>query len=100
MDDILDCGVDIINLQDLVNDIDWIAEKLAGKVCIDLDLDRQDIMLNGTHAQVDSLILEEIEKLGSKEGGLMLCQGVYPGIPLENIAAAMDAMEKYTGYYS
>ncbi|MBT4499942.1 MAG: hypothetical protein HOC74_19595 [Gemmatimonadetes bacterium] len=100
MDDILDCGVDIINLQDLVNGIDWIAEKLAGKVCIDLDVDRQDIMMNGTPAQVDSLILEEIEKLGSKEGGLMLCQGVYPAISLENIEAAMDAMEKYAGYYS
>jgi uroporphyrinogen-III decarboxylase len=100
VNDILECGVDIINLQDLVNGIDWIAENLTGKVCVDLDVDRQEVMMNGTPGQIDSLIREEIEKLGSKEGGLMLCHGVYPGIPLENIAAAMAAMEKYTGYYA
>jgi len=100
MDDILACGLDVINLQDLVNGIDWIAEHLTGKVCVDLDVDRQEVMLNGTPEQVDDLVREEVEKLGSREGGLMLVHGVYPGIPLENVAAAMDAMERYAGYYA
>jgi len=41
-----------------------------------------------------------VEKLGSKQGGLMMIYGLYPGIPLENVQALMDAMERYMGYYA
>jgi hypothetical protein len=98
--DLLDCGVDVINLQDLVNGIDWMAEHLAGRICMDLDIDRQNITPHGTPAQVDALIREEVEKLGSKQGGLMMIYGLYPGVPLENVRALMDAMEKYATYYA
>ena len=100
VDDLIEGGVEVINLQDLVNGIDWIAERFAGRVCIDLDIDRQNITARGTPGQVDDLIREEVEKLGSKEGGLMMIYGLYPGIPLENIKALMDAMEKYSTHYS
>lgn len=99
-DDIIDGGVEIINLQDLVNGIDWIQNKFAGRVCIDLDIDRQSITRFGTPKQIDDLILEEVTKLGSKQGGLMMIYGLYPGIPPENICALMDAMEKYMLYFN
>jgi len=99
-DDLLECGVDVINLQDLANGIDWIAENFAGKICVELDIDRQSITARGTPAQIDALIREEVEKLGSKRGGLMMIYGLYPGVPLENAAAVMDAMERYAVYYS
>lgn len=99
-DDLIDGGVEIVNLQDLVNGIDWIQSRLAGKVCIDLDIDRQQITRFGTPAEIDVLIREEVTKLGSKAGGLMMIFGLYPGTPLENVAALMDAMERYMGYYS
>ena len=67
-EDILSVGVDVLNLQDLVNGIDWIRR--------------------------------EIETLGSKEGGLCLIYGLYPGTPLENAGAVMDAMERYMGYFA
>jgi hypothetical protein len=86
-------------LQDLVNGIDWIAEHYASKVCIDLDIDRQKITPKGSPQDIDQLIREEVEKLGSKDGGLMMIYGLYPGVPLENVKALMDAMEKYAGYY-
>jgi hypothetical protein len=100
MDDLLDCGIDVINLQDLVNGVDWIADHLSGKICIDLDIDRQRITRFGTPAQVDALVREEVEKLGSRQGGLMMIYGLYPGVPLENAAALMDAMERYATYYA
>lgn len=99
IDDLIDGGVEIINLQDLVNGIDWIANRFAGKVCIDLDIDRQSITPNGTPMQIDALVREEVEKIGRKEGGLMMIYGLYPGVPLENVKALMDAMEKYAFYY-
>ncbi len=100
VDDLIDGGVEIINLQDLVNGIDWIADKFAGKVCIDLDVDRQSITPHGSPKQIDSLIREEVTKLGSKKGGLTMLYGMYPGVPLQNAKAIMDAMEKYATFYS
>ena len=99
-DDLVDGGVEVLNLQDLVNGIDWIAEKFAGEVCIDLDIDRQRITPHGSPQQTDDLIREEVEKLGSKRGGLTMIYGLYPGVPLENVKALMDAMERYAAYYS
>jgi len=105
MDDLLDCGVTretpgVMNIQDLVNGIDWIRERLTGKVCVELDIDRQKITPFGTPAQVDALVREAVQKLGSREGGLMMIYGLYPGVPLENVNALMDAMEKYAVFYS
>jgi len=100
VDDLIEGGVDVINLQDLVNGIDWIADKFAGRMCVDLDIDRQRITPYGTPAQIEALIREEVEKLGSKQGGLLMVYGLYPGVPLGNVKALMDAMEKYATYYS
>lgn len=100
IDDLILGGVEVINLQDLVNGIDWIAEKLAGRICIDLDIDRQQVTPKGTPADVDALIRREVEELGSRQGGLMMIYGLYPGVPLANVKALMDAMEKYATYYS
>ena len=100
VDDLIDGGVEVINLQDVVNGIDWIADKFAGRTCIDLDIDRQSITARGTPKQIDGLIRKEVTKLGSKAGGLMMIYDLYPGVPLENVGALMDAMEKYSTHYS
>ena len=99
-DDLLECGVGVLNPQDLVNGIDEIAKHLKGRVAIDLDVDRQSITRFGTPKDIDDLIREEVVKLGSPEGGLSLVWGLYQDAPLENIKAVMDAMEKYAFYYS
>ena len=99
-DDLTESGVQILNLQDLVNGIDWIAEKYRGRICIDLDIDRQSITPFGTPEQIDALIKEEVEKISLPEGGLVMTYGLYPGVPLENVKAVMDAMEKYAFYHS
>ena len=98
--DLLELGVNAINLQDRVNGVDWIKDNLAGKVCVDLDIDRQEITPFGTPDKIDALIREEVEKIGSKDGGLVMLYGLYPGVPLENVKAVMDAMERYSTYYS
>lgn len=100
VDDLIDGGAAVLNLQDLVNGIDWIADKLAGRVCIEIDIDRQQITPHGTPAEIDSLIREEVDKLASREGGLMMIYGLYPGVPLGNVKAVMDAMERYASYYA
>lgn len=100
VDDLMDSGVQVINLQDLVNGLDWIKARFKGKTCIDLDIDRQRITRFGTPAEIDALIRSEVETLGSREGGLTMIYGMYPGIPLENARALMDAMEKYAVFFA
>ena len=100
VDDLIDGGVEIMNLQDLVNGIDYIAGRLAGKTCVELDIDRQNITVFGTPKDIDNHIRHAVETLGCKEGGLMMCYGWYPGTPIENAAAVMDAMEKYSSFFS
>lgn len=99
-DDIIDGGVDALNLQDLVNGIDWISGKFRGKLCVDLDIDRQKVTAFGKPKDIEALIREEVRKIGTPDGGLMMIYGLYPGVPLENAAAIMDAMENYAFYYT
>lgn len=96
-EDIMDGGCQVLNLQDLVNGVDWIAENLKGKVCIELDVDRQNVTFGGTPREIDDLIREEVEKLRVPEGGLMMIYGLYPGTSLENAEAVANALEKYCG---
>lgn len=93
--DIIEGGCQVLNLQDLVNGIDWIQKNLKGKVCIELDIDRQKITYSGSPKDIDDLIREEVTKLSSPEGGLMLIYGLYPGTSIENAEAVAKAMEKY-----
>lgn len=97
VDDLIEGGVEIINLQDLVNGIDWIADRFAGSICIDLDIDRQEITPRGTEKEVEDLIRREVHTLGGRQGGLMLTYGLYPGVPVGNIRALMDALERHMG---
>lgn len=97
--DLVEVGVDLLNIQDQVNGIDWIRDNLIGKICVEVDIDRQTITRFGTPAEIDALIREEVSKLGSRQGGFAMAYGLYPGIPIENVIAVMDAMEKYMGYF-
>lgn len=98
--DLLDCGIDCINLQDLVNGIDFIADNLAGNVCVDLDIDRQQITRFGSPAEITAHLRTIMQQLGSRRGGLMFTYGWYPGIPLENMAALLDALESCSTTFS
>lgn len=91
--DLIAGGVEVLNLQDLVNGLDWIAAHLKGRVCIDLDLDRQRITPFGTPAEIRAHIQSVLHTLGDPAGGLMLTYGLYPGVPLGNVVALMDALE-------
>jgi len=96
-EDLLELGVQVLNVQDLVNGIEWLRDHLKGRVCIDLDIDRQHVTVSGSPADVDELVRREVAELGDPAGGLMLIYGLYPGVPLENAAALMDAMIRYRG---
>ena len=99
MDQLIDCGVTIINPQDLVNGIDNLAREVKGRVCIRLDVDRQSVVPFGTPREVHDLVGEGVRKLGSPEGGLELICAIYPPAPPENVDALISAMEEFRTYW-
>ena len=73
--------------------LDDVLERVAkGRICIDLDIDRQAITPYGTAEDVSGHIRRCVETLGAPTGGLTLVWGVYPPTPYENIEAAVRTM--------
>jgi uroporphyrinogen decarboxylase len=96
LDDLIACGVTVINLQDRVNGIDEIGKRCKGRIAVDLDIDRQEVTRNGSPKDVEELIREAVAKLSGPRGGLSLVYDLYPGIPIRNVEAVMRAMEEYS----
>ncbi len=99
MDEFAAAGVDIVNVQDLVNGIDNLAREVKGRFCIDLDVDRQKIVPFGTPRDIHDLIQEAVRKLGGPGGGLMLKVGIYPPTPPENVNAVCEAFGKFRTFF-
>ncbi len=96
--DLVECGVNVINPQIRANGLDNLVRVCKGKVCVDLDLDRQ-LFPFTTPAGIDEHVHEAVERLGAPEGGLWLKAEIDQGVPLENVAAIFDALEKYRGHF-
>ena len=97
--DLVDCGVKIVNPQIRANGLDGLEEVCKGKVCINLDLDRQ-LFPFCTPADIDDHVHEAVDRLGSPEGGLWLNAEINDDIPMENVAAIFKAVEKYRSHFS
>jgi len=97
--DLVACGVDVINPQVGANGLENLAEICKGKVCVDLDLDRQKFPFWNPD-DIDRHVKEAVEILGSPEGGLGLRAEIGDDVPLENVEAICCALEKYSTYYN
>lgn len=97
--DLIECGISIINLQDLVNGIDNICRLAREKIFLHLDIDRQRITVFGEPREIDTHILNCVRVLGSPNGGLDMRWAIHPPTPIENIEAGAEAMHKYSEYW-
>ena len=97
--DLMECGVSILNPQDLVNGLDNIRRLAKGRVFINLDIDRQRITVFGKPDEIDTHILDCIRTLGSPNGGLSMRWAILPPTPIENIEAGVKAMDRYAAYW-
>jgi len=98
-DQLINCGVCILNLQDMVNGLENIERELKGRICIRLDLDRQYTIPFGTRKEIRQLIEEAVRRLGSPRGGLELQLELSPSVPPENADAALSAIEEFRTYW-
>jgi uroporphyrinogen decarboxylase len=92
--DLVECGVTVINPQSRANGLENLARLCRGKVCIDLDLDRQ-LMPFGSPAEIEAHVREAVQTLATPAGGLWLKAEVNYEVPLENVEALCAALEKF-----
>lgn len=97
--DLIECGVDVINPQFRPNGMEHLVEVCRGKVCTDLDIDRQ-MMPFCSPKDMDDHVKECVMKMGSREGGLWLKGEIGKDVPLEIVEALLSALEKYRTYWS
>ncbi|NLF00381.1 MAG: hypothetical protein GX601_05315 [Anaerolineales bacterium] len=95
VDDLVECGVSVHDPQLRANTLDGIARAYTGKLCADVDLDRQGFPFM-TPADIRAQLRDVVRVMGAPEGGLMMLASVYGAdVPLANIQALCDAMEDY-----
>ena len=99
MPDLVACGVDIINPQFRANGIDNLVRvcRREQTITINLDLDRQ-LFPFATRSEIFDHVGECVESLYMPAGGLGLNVELDHGVSLENMAAVLDAVEKYRHY--
>lgn len=97
MPDLVDAGVNIINPQYRANSIDRIVKTCKGKIPIMLDLDRQ-LFPFSTPKDLRDHVRETIEKMYLPEGGLGINIEIGMEVPIENIEALIDEMDKMRLY--
>ena len=95
----MECGVDIINPQFRANGLDHLVDVCRRKqiIPINLDLDRQ-LFPFATRSELFDHVGACVESLYLPEGALGLNVELNYEIPLENMAAVLDAVEKYRHY--
>lgn len=97
MPDLQECGVDIINPQVRANGLDNLERVCKGKIPINLDLDRQ-LFPFATPSEIRAHIEECITRLYLPEGGLGVGAEISPDIPLANIEAIIDTLNRMRFY--
>jgi len=99
IEEFIECGVTIINPQDLCNGIENLAREVKGRICIRLDIDQQHTIPYGTRREIWELVEGAVRKLGSPKGGLGMSGEIYPPTLPENVDALCEALEAFRNYW-
>lgn len=95
--DMKEAGVNVLNPQIRANGLQHLVDTCKGKICIDLDLDRQ-LFPFATPKQIEEHIEECVRAMYMPEGGLMLVAECAADVPLENIEAICCALERMRNF--
>jgi uroporphyrinogen-III decarboxylase len=91
--DLIDVGVTILNPQFRSNGLEALKEVARGRVVLHQEVDAQ-LLPFATPSEIEAHVNEIFEALYLPEGGLMMLVEFAPDVPLENIEAALVALER------
>jgi uroporphyrinogen decarboxylase len=94
VDDLVECGLNIHDPQLRANGIKDIAKAYRGKLCANLDLDRQSFPFL-TPGELRDQVKGCLDAMYDPKGGLMLLASIYGEVPLRNIEALCNAFEDF-----
>lgn len=94
VDDLIEIGVDVLNPQIHTMDRQRLRALTHGRCCLAPDLDRQHCMPFGSPAEVQAHIAAIRDTFADASGGLILYAPIEKGLPLANIAAALNAFHQ------
>lgn len=95
-DQVLEIAPTVFNPQDRANGIEALRDTFKGRLCLDLDFDRQFALPFGSPQEIRELVEYEIGMLGAPEGGLMIKVEIRGDVPPENLDAVVSALEANT----
>lgn len=95
--DMQEAGVNVINPQIRANGLHNLVDVCKGKICVDLDLDRQFFPF-ASPSQIGDHIEECTRALYLPQGGLMLSAECAADVPLENIEAICTSLERMQNF--
>ncbi len=98
IEDFIEIGVDVLNPQHHIMGDERVAARMAGKICLRSDLDRQYIIPHGTKEEIEEHVKNIVALFGNFNGGLILHGEVGQDVPFENIRTLYGAFGKYGSY--
>lgn len=96
--DLVELGVDVVNLQLSAMDLEATARAIAGRVCLRTDVDRQYVLTRASPEEVTAYVRRLLDLFGGPRGGLIACGEINSDSRLENVAAMYEAFERYGRY--
>jgi uroporphyrinogen decarboxylase len=94
VDDLIECGVSVHDPQYRANGLDGIERAYKGKLCANVDLDRQ-MFAFCTPQEITEHVRGVVSRMYLPDGGLMVSGSVWDAnTPLENIEALCSAIEE------
>lgn len=95
VDDLIQCGVSVHDPQLRANTLEGIVKAYKGRLCANVDLDRQSFPFL-TPTAIRQQVKDVVDAMAMPEGGLMVSTGIFGAdVPLRNIAALAEAMEAF-----
>ncbi|MFP4378994.1 MAG: uroporphyrinogen decarboxylase family protein [Candidatus Sumerlaeia bacterium] len=92
-DDLVECGVQVINCQEDAVTLEWLKAEVKGRVAIDLSLSAR-LFAKGEPQEIRDYIRRCVEELSMPEGGLSFGGQLAPGVPWENIEAIFETLQE------
>jgi len=98
MGDLIEVGVNNINLQTHIMGNRRVGKEFGGKVCFTTDLDRQYILPWGTRQEIWDEVQEMMDSFGRFDGGIILRGEINQDVSLENIRHMYEAFYELGKY--
>jgi len=96
LDDLIEIGIDAINAQLFVMDIEELGRRFRGRITFWGGMCVQRVLSRGTTADAAAAVRRVVENLWLPEGGAIAQMPLYPTVPLENAETVFRTWDELT----